>query len=428
VTGPHAGLAAKIEYTKDGIAAGYFYAYHQIRFEVIRHWNFASNMFWTADIAGGPRRVNHAAVGLPGRRLMFVFGGYCTGDEYNKIDKIDVHVFNLSNFQWCKLKEPSKCDDDYQSTPYMRYGHTASLIGCNIYIFGGRNDQHGACNILYCFNTNTFKWSIPNTTGTPPGARDGHSSCVVNTKLYIFGGYKEVTQQFSSEMQFLESETMTWHYPIWTTMNLWRDFHTCTSIGNKIYLFGGRGDSSGPFHTNRGIYDNAIYEFDTEKMDWTQIKTKGKTPKGRRSHSAVEYKGNLFIFGGYNERLKTHFADMWKFDPAKRRWTEITPHGNGPCARRRHSCCMLGDEFVLFGGTCPTKVPVEYEDDDRMKYLQDLSDVYLFEFCPRLTALCKNAVLTHNVDYSELPSQIRNELERMRLERCRRRFSKEVKG
>ena len=95
MTGPHAGLAAKIEYTKDGIAVGYFYAYHQIRFEVIRHWNFARNMFWTADIAGGPRRVNHAAVGLPGRRLMFVFGGYCTGDEYNKIDKIDVHVFNL---------------------------------------------------------------------------------------------------------------------------------------------------------------------------------------------------------------------------------------------------------------------------------------------------------------------------------------------
>ena len=55
-------------------------------------------MLWTANITGGPRRVNHAAVGLPGKRLVFMFGGYCTGDEYNKIDKIDVHVFSLCEY------------------------------------------------------------------------------------------------------------------------------------------------------------------------------------------------------------------------------------------------------------------------------------------------------------------------------------------
>ena len=37
--------------------------------------------------------------------------------------------------------------------PYMRYGHSASAIGDVVYIFGGRNDTHGACNILYCFDT-----------------------------------------------------------------------------------------------------------------------------------------------------------------------------------------------------------------------------------------------------------------------------------
>jgi hypothetical protein len=54
--------------------------------------------------------------------------------------------------KWIKLKTPTRDDDDYEFVPYMRYGHTASAIGDKIYIFGGRNEQYGACNRLYCFD------------------------------------------------------------------------------------------------------------------------------------------------------------------------------------------------------------------------------------------------------------------------------------
>lgn len=48
---------------------------------------------WTQEVDGGPRRVNHAAVSVR-NRFIFSFGGYCTGEEYNQIIKIDVHVFD----------------------------------------------------------------------------------------------------------------------------------------------------------------------------------------------------------------------------------------------------------------------------------------------------------------------------------------------
>ena len=48
---------------------------------------------WTQEIDGGPRRVNHAAVSVR-NRYIFSFGGYCTGEEYNRIVNIDVHVFD----------------------------------------------------------------------------------------------------------------------------------------------------------------------------------------------------------------------------------------------------------------------------------------------------------------------------------------------
>ena len=28
--------------------------------------------------------------------------------------------------------------------------------------------------------------------GIPPAARDGHSACVIDSKIYIFGGYEEL--------------------------------------------------------------------------------------------------------------------------------------------------------------------------------------------------------------------------------------------
>lgn len=36
--------------------------------------------------------------------------------------------------------------------PYMRYGHTAVLLDDIIYLWGGRNDTEGACNVLYAFD------------------------------------------------------------------------------------------------------------------------------------------------------------------------------------------------------------------------------------------------------------------------------------
>ena len=55
-------------------------------------------MLWTVSLTTGPRRVNHAAVGVPEKRLLFSFGGYCTGEEWNQIEKMDVHIFNVCEY------------------------------------------------------------------------------------------------------------------------------------------------------------------------------------------------------------------------------------------------------------------------------------------------------------------------------------------
>lgn len=47
---------------------------------------------WSVHLEGGPRRVNHAAVAV-GHKV-YSFGGYCSGEDYETLRQIDVHVFN----------------------------------------------------------------------------------------------------------------------------------------------------------------------------------------------------------------------------------------------------------------------------------------------------------------------------------------------
>ncbi|XP_037394361.1 kelch domain-containing protein 3 [Pygocentrus nattereri] len=338
---------------------------------------------WTVHLEGGPRRVNHAAVAV-GHKV-YSFGGYCSGEDYETFRQIDVHVFNTVSLRWMKLPPVRTGGREHaREVPYMRYGHTAVLVDDTIYIWGGRNDTEGACNVLYAFDVNNHRWYTPKISGTVPGARDGHSACVLGKAMYIFGGYEQLADCFSNDIHKLDTTTMCWSLINATgTPARWRDFHSATIIGTKMFVFGGRADRFGPFHSNNEIYCNKIKVFDTETNSWLNTPSTPLLPEGRRSHSAFAYNGELYIFGGYNARLDRHFNDLWKFNPGE---------FICPCV-----CCSpcpeqgMGDEFNLM----------------------DHSDLYILDFSPDLKTLCKIAVIQFSLDQSGLPHDIRWELAAM---------------
>lgn len=364
---------------------------------------------WSVHLEGGPRRVNHAAVSV-GHKV-YSFGGYCSGEDYETLRQIDVHVFNTVSLRWTKLPPVRTGGREHaREVPYMRYGHTAVLADDTILIWGGRNDTEGACNVLYAFDINQHRWFTPKISGTVPGARDGHSACVLGKAMYIFGGYEQLADCFSNEIHKLDTSNMCWSLVnARGTPARWRDFHSATIIGTKMFVFGGRADRFGPFHSNNEIYCNKIKIFDTETNSWMNTHTAQLMPEGRRSHSAFAYNGELYIFGGYNARLDRHFNDLWKFSPEAFSWKKVEPRGKGPCPRRRQCCCMVGDRIILFGGTSPC--PEQGMGDEFN--LMDHSDLYILDFSPNLKTLCKLAVIQYSLDQSGLPHDIRWELNAM---------------
>lgn len=59
----------------------------------------------------------------------------------------------------------------------------------------------------------------------------------------------------------------------------------------------------------------------------------------------------MYIFGGYNALLGSHFNDISEYDPRTNRWRLVEPLGEAPCTRRRQACVLVRDRLFLFGGT-----------------------------------------------------------------------------
>ena len=105
--------------------------------------------------------------------------------------------------------------------------------GTDIYLFGGRNDE-APCNVVYRFDTKTGTWSRPSVAGNIPPERDGHSACVIDDSMYVFGGYEESHSRYGQEVYKLDLKEMVWYLVMCSgEQPRYRDFHTATAIGDR---------------------------------------------------------------------------------------------------------------------------------------------------------------------------------------------------
>ncbi|XP_054153546.1 kelch domain-containing protein 3-like [Oppia nitens] len=391
-------------------------------------------MYWTIHLEGGPRRVNHAAVSVGTN--VYSFGGYCTGDNYGHCKPIDCHILDTETLRWrpClpsrlkarqQLQQQSFAEfDPHESNiPFQRYGHTVVVNGDLIYLWGGRNDNC-ADDTLYCFDTASGEWlDRPKVSGRIPGARDGHTAVSIDNKMYIFGGYEELTERFSNDIYVLDMTTFVWKYVTASGQPpTWRDFHSAVAYEDRMYVFGGRSDRSGPNHSQHEVYCNELMYFNTTTNTWikpsvTNQSSSQPPPCGRRSHSSFVYQNMIYIFGGYNGLDRQHFNDLYQFDPRRQVWSLVDVRGrHRPCARRRQCCCVVGDRLYLFGGTSPYPASLcqTYALPQMIDVsLRDHSDLYVLDFKPTLKTLTILVAIDKELIRSYLPKNIQLDIEMM---------------
>ncbi|XP_058480255.1 host cell factor 2 [Solea solea] len=297
--------------------------------EDLHVYNTVSKQWFLPAVRGDipPGCAAHGFV-CEGTRIL-VFGGMV---EYGKYTN-SVYELQASRWLWKKLKPRAPRNG---SPPCPRIGHSFTLVSNKCYLFGGlANDSEDPNGNVPRYLGDFYElelqsasgargWTIPDTKGSGPSARESHSSVAYtglnSSKLYIFGGMQGTRL---NDLWQLDLDTMVWSIPETKgCIPLPRSLHSASVIGNKMYVFGGwipvpESDNHNALGT-KWICTNSLNLLNLETMSWqnlgpedqddieSQLQSQGPQsddpyacgPKSRAGHCAATVGSRLYIWSG----------------------------------------------------------------------------------------------------------------------------------
>ena len=238
----------------------------------------------------------------------------------------------------CGLEVYSMADNSFNTPmvdklcPEARKNHIAELLGNQMFIHGGVNNNNEILNDCFLFSLSTYKWTLCTLSRyTPAPKLFGHASSVAIPHLLLFH------HKFS-----------IYSYPqleIGKVSNLLRE--------KGIYVFGGKSKEEGGLTNQLWILITG-----RKPMEWVKPETKGKPPSPRYFHSMNYYeKGNfLIIHGGRNDTMSESSAlnDTYIFDLENFEWAKIILYSQindfKVLNRCGHQSEIYANKLIIFGG------------------------------------------------------------------------------
>ncbi len=134
---------------------------------------------------------------------MLVFGGFCKdkGAYSNSL-----HLFDFATASWTALFDPASAPKT-DLRPSGRCHSSLCVLENKVYVFGGMNGNHKMKD-FWCFDLGTKKWSEI-TSRDPPCERSGHAVLVFKDKMYLFGGIQDLTKE-KNDLYYYDFTNTKW--------------------------------------------------------------------------------------------------------------------------------------------------------------------------------------------------------------------------
>ena len=311
--------------------------------------------------------------------------------------------------------------------PPGRVGHTATVVGAGLFVFGGR--ENGRCTNAVArlelqailAGDGSGKWALLEPGGKAPRPRCDHVAWGHgDTHLFIHGGEgggdgerghtavgfaarakaaPRVRRQCFDDLFCLNVHTAVWSLVVSGLAPLPRKLHSAVVVGGTVVVFGGAPSGA-------RVPSNQLFVADAAKLAsgravWKQPalaaarrdtgiapaadgpeRAAGDVPLdvcGRYGHSATATAdGRMAVFGGVAEGGAL-LNDLHVYDLAAQAWDTPAASGVSPSPRQGHAAVLLGggdgdadnQQLVVFGGV---SVVPEGDDEDRTgrSYSKDL--------------------------------------------------------
>ncbi|KAL9388476.1 hypothetical protein Peur_017081 [Populus x canadensis] len=302
---------------------------------------------WVPIPVSGTRpsaRYKHAA-GVADEKL-YIAGGSRTGRYLP-----DVQVFDFRGLVWSSLKLKSEADggkseeNGAQEVLPATSDHSMVKWGNKLLLLGGHSKTTSDSMIVRFIDLETHACGFIETSGNAPVARGGHSVTLVGSRLIIFGG-EDRNRRLLNDVYALDLETLTWDVVVARQTPPAPRFDHTAAINRERYLliFGG---------CSHSIFFNDLHVLDLQTMEWSQPEVQGDLVTPRAGHAGVTIGENWYIVGGGDN--KNGCPETLVLNMSKLAWSALTSvKERDPLASEGLSVCsaLINGErhLVAFGG------------------------------------------------------------------------------
>ncbi|KAG6746932.1 hypothetical protein POTOM_049308 [Populus tomentosa] len=249
--------------------------------------------------------------------------------------------------RWERVLQQQGVQIEELNGPGKRWGHTCNSIkgGRFLYVFGGYGKDNCQTNQVHVFDTVNQTWCQPVLNGTPPVPRDSHTCTTVGDNLYVFGGTDGKNPL--NDLHILDTSSHTWITPnVRGDGPEAREGHGAALVGKRLFIYGGCGKSSDNYNE---VYYEDLYILNTETFVWKQAITTGTPPSARDSHTCSSWRDKIIVIGG-EDGHDYYLSDVHILDTETLVWKELNTLGQKLPPRAGHSTVAFGKNLFVFGG------------------------------------------------------------------------------
>ena len=190
-------------------------------------------------------------------------------DDYVGIDGKDFAVTSLNELlyvtggedSWCQTRVYNPVLAEWKEVARMKTGraaHCAVVLQKHIYVIGGHNGT--IChNSVECYNPSTDQWkTIPSMSN----ARRFAAAATAHGKIVVVGGYSDMSASLRTEVSCEMFNSSTNEWSLVASPAFPRAACGIVSMGDIIYLFGGR---------NEEYELKTVMRFDVQSNKWREV-------------------------------------------------------------------------------------------------------------------------------------------------------------
>ncbi|XP_015152512.2 F-box only protein 42 isoform X2 [Gallus gallus] len=264
------------------------------------------------------------------------------------------------NIQWESRTYP------YPGTPItQRFSHSACYYDANqsMYVFGGctQSSCNAAFNDLWRLDLNSKEWIRPLASGSYPSPKAGATLVVYKDLLVLFGGWTRPSpyplhqpERFFDEIHTYSPSKNWWNCIVTTHGPPPMAGHSSCVIEDKMIVFGGSLGSR--------QMSNDVWVLDLEQWAWSKPNISGPSPHPRGGQSQIVIDDETILILGGCGGPNALFKDAWLLHMQANPWTwqplKVENEDHGAPELWCHPACRVGQCVVVFSQAPSGRAPL----------------------------------------------------------------------